>query len=99
MLSKAKIIRARLGYSKPQAAGIAGIGVRSLDRIERGESAIRIETLLRVALAYGCSPVDLWPPLVARPKKAKASPRRLGNQTNRQVESMFLDVIIQPGKS
>lgn len=76
MISKAQEIRAKSGYPKSRIAAIAGIGLRSLERVEAGETGITVETLLRVALAYGCSVADLYPPLSVRPTRAKASPVR-----------------------
>ena len=76
MKSKSREIRNKLGLTKVQTAAIAGIGMNALERIDRGDLRIRIETLFRVALAYGASPSDVWPALGARPKRAMISPQR-----------------------
>lgn len=72
--NKAADIRAKLGYSMTRAAVVAGLsGPQILKRVENGETGIQVETLMRVALAYGCAPVELWPQLGAKPKQAQAS--------------------------
>ena len=79
MKSRAKELRLRAGYQKQVVAAMAGIGVRTLERVERGELGVQLETVVRVAGVFGVAVSDLLPPLGARPKKPRAfSPRWAG---------------------
>jgi hypothetical protein len=44
-----------------------------------------MDTLFRVSLAYGASPIDVWPALGARPKRAAISPNRVRGAGQRRV--------------
>ena len=77
MRSRSREIRAKLGLMKVEVAAIAGIGIKSLERVDRGDPHVKLDTVFRVALALGASPVDIWPALAAKPRRAQATaPRR-----------------------
>lgn len=74
--SRAREMRVKLGYTLQDSCLISGQALRTIQKIEAGELTVHVESLYRLARAYGCSMVDLWPPLAARPKRAEASPLR-----------------------
>ena len=54
-------------WSQVRLAGIAGVGIAVVAAIEKGRVArLRLETLVRVGRALGCSVVDLVPGLAVR---------------------------------
>lgn len=73
MKSHSRTYRRKLGLTKVEVAAIAGIGMGPLERVDRGDPHVRMDTLFRVALALGASPVQLWPALSATPKAARAT--------------------------
>lgn len=73
MKSRSRTFRRKLGLTKVEVAAIAGIGMGPLERVDRGDPHVRMDTLFRVALALGASPVELWPALSATPKLARAT--------------------------
>jgi transcriptional regulator with XRE-family HTH domain len=76
MRSNSRKLREKMGLTKVEVAAIAGIGIKPLERVDRGDPHIRLDTLFRIALALGASPVDIWPALAARPKAARATHTR-----------------------
>jgi uncharacterized Tic20 family protein len=56
---RVKELRARKGYSQDQLADISGLSLRTIQRIETGETGPRGDTLQRLAVAFQVSPDEL----------------------------------------
>ena len=91
MRSEAKKIRTALGVSQQDAATYAGISIPTYRRVEKGDPNVPITTLVRVALAFGVSCVDLYPPLGVTPKSPKASPQRAQPKFLRMAQQALED--------
>jgi hypothetical protein len=52
-----------------------------------------MDTLFRVSLAYGASPIDVWPALGARPKHAAISPNRVRGAGQRRISPQMLAMV------
>ncbi len=67
MKSNAEKIRTSLHRTINQAAVYAGLSIRSVRCIERGEPQVQVRTILNLAYSYGVSPLDLLPGLGVSP--------------------------------
>lgn len=71
--------RAALVLSQEALAGAAGLHRTQINLIEQNRRKIRIETLLRLAVALECEPADLLPRLAevdGHVQQGQKSPRR-----------------------
>jgi transcriptional regulator with XRE-family HTH domain len=71
MSTVAPLRRLRLahGFSQLQVAAGAGISLKTLQKIERGDVAgVKLWTVIRLAGALGCRAVDLVPAFLAVPR-------------------------------
>ncbi len=75
--SRVKEIRAKLGISQVELAAHAGISIALVNRLQRGDVSVKLETLMRVALALGVAVADLYPEMMIRPKRRYVTERRL----------------------
>lgn len=69
MPSKAKEIRIRSNLTMQRISTYSGVCPATILRIEKGEPGVNLSSLVRVAYAYGCAPVELYPGLDLRPAK------------------------------
>lgn len=76
-------LRQRRHLTQEELAEAAGLDARYVQRVERGEVNMRLETLVRLAAPLGETPArllrkaTLGPPSPGRPRKAQFSPRRV----------------------
>jgi len=68
-------LRAARGWSLKRLSGIAGVDLKPIRAIERGQPdgylGMRLRTILRLSIALGCAPSDIFPMLKARPKHGR----------------------------
>lgn len=50
-------------------ASRAGTTMTTVSKIDHGDIKMQLESLLRIAVALGCAPVELMPSLARRPRK------------------------------
>ena len=68
--SRLSQLREDLGWTREELAFKAGVTIKTIGRLERGErvSSIKLGTLLRIAQAARSSAVDVVPALGVRPQ-------------------------------
>jgi DNA-binding XRE family transcriptional regulator len=66
---RCKLYREKLGWRRERLAVEAGVGWKTIQRIEQGKGlrTLQLQTLVTIAHAMGCSACDLVPALHARP--------------------------------
>jgi transcriptional regulator with XRE-family HTH domain len=65
-----------MGLHQHEAAACSGVGLASIQRVEKGHMNISVETLCRYAYALGVAPVDVYPGLgIAPPHPIHTEPR------------------------
>lgn len=62
LAAAAKRERARLAWTQERAAAEAGLALRHYQRLEEGSANATLETLEKVARAFGVSPLRLLTP-------------------------------------
>jgi hypothetical protein len=65
-------------------ASLAGIGLRTLDKVEAGEIGVQLETLVRVSQVLGVSVCQLYPPLHVKPKQPRAFTNRWSGRVGKK---------------
>ena len=60
-------LREAQAWSQEQLAAVAGVSVRTVQRVE-AESHASMETCMALAIAFGCLPADLAPPAAIAPE-------------------------------
>ena len=85
MKNNCRKLRDASDFTREQLAVYGNIGIASIYKLEHGESlSMKLLTVTRIAMARGCSVVDLIPALGVRPRKPRIrqikpwEPKKLG---------------------
>ncbi len=65
-----RVKRKQAGLTIGALAARAGLSQKQLERIERGESRMRVEETLRLAAELGCELSEIIPPTTKRKSRA-----------------------------